>query len=53
MELRLLISRIALTFDIELAPGEDGVEFDTHPLDTFTMLNQPLQMVFKPRKQRA
>ncbi|OJD33996.1 cytochrome p450 [Diplodia corticola] len=53
MELRLLLSRIALTFDIEFAPGEDGVKFDTHPMDTFTLLNQPLQLVFKERKARA
>ncbi|KAK7701449.1 hypothetical protein SLS57_011734 [Botryosphaeria dothidea] len=50
-ELRHLLSRIALKFDIEFAPGEDGVEFERHPMDTFTMTNQPLQMVFKARKR--
>ncbi|OMP88713.1 Cytochrome P450 67, partial [Diplodia seriata] len=53
MELRLLLTRIALTFDIEFAPGEDGVKFDTHPMDTFTLLNEPLKLVFKERKSRA
>lgn len=50
-ELRHLLSRIALKFDVEFAPGEDGVEFERHPMDTFTMTNQPLQMVFKARKR--
>ncbi|GME33310.1 Cytochrome P450 [Neofusicoccum parvum] len=49
MELRSLLARIVLRFDFEFAPGEDGVRFEKYPMDTFTMTNQPLQMVFKER----
>ncbi|KAK7538241.1 putative cytochrome P450 [Phyllosticta citribraziliensis] len=48
-EMRSVISRVALQFDIGLAPGEDGREFDEKALDTFTMALPPLQMCFKER----
>ncbi|KAH7057417.1 cytochrome P450 [Macrophomina phaseolina] len=51
MELRCLLSRIALKFDISFAPGEDGVKFEKWPMDTFTMTNQPLHLVFKERRR--
>ncbi|KAK8192010.1 putative cytochrome P450 [Phyllosticta capitalensis] len=50
-EMRSVIARVALQFDISLAPGEDGREFDEGVLDTFTMALPPLQMCFKERNR--
>lgn len=47
--MRGVIRRIAKDFDISLAPGEDGVAFDTQSQDTFTMTLKPLEMVFNKR----
>jgi hypothetical protein len=50
MELRGVLSRIALNFDISFPPGEDGKTFDTGAKDTFVFTLDPLPIVFKERK---
>ncbi|KIW74868.1 hypothetical protein Z517_11638 [Fonsecaea pedrosoi CBS 271.37] len=52
MELRMVLSRVAMGFDIAFADGEDGVKFDTEVLDTFTLTLPPLKMKFTPRQPR-
>ncbi|KAH8894611.1 cytochrome P450 [Thozetella sp. PMI_491] len=49
MELRMVISRIAMRYNIAFAPGEDGVKFDEEIKDTFTFTMLPLHLVFTPR----
>ena len=49
MQLRMLISCLALRYRIHFAPGEDGVAFATQEKETLTMWIPPLQMVFRPR----
>ncbi|OQU95023.1 hypothetical protein CLAIMM_01292 [Cladophialophora immunda] len=49
MELRMVLSRVALGFDIAFAAGEDGIKFDTEVLDTFTLTLPALKMKFTPR----
>lgn len=53
MELRLAIVLVALNFDLSLAPGETGVEFDQGAKDTFTLALSALQVVFQERGTRA
>ena len=52
MELRMVLSRVALNFDIAFANGEDGIKFDTEVKDTFTLTLDPLHMTFTPRKSK-
>ncbi|PCG92796.1 Cytochrome P450 [Penicillium occitanis (nom. inval.)] len=49
MELRLAIVLVALNFDLALAPGETGVEFDQGAKDTFTLTLSALQVVMQER----
>lgn len=49
MELRSVISRIALNFDVGFAEGETGRKFDTEVKDTFTFEVPDLWLVFKRR----
>lgn len=49
MQMRSVISRIALNFDLSFAPGETGVLFDTKVKDTFTMTLPQLDIVFNER----
>jgi len=49
MQLRAVLSRLVLNFDLSFAPGETGDEFDTNALDTFTLTLPPLQMVLASR----
>ncbi|KAL1640915.1 hypothetical protein SLS58_006531 [Diplodia intermedia] len=51
--LRIAVSQIALQFDVRLADGEDGREFDGGALDTFTTTLKPLMVTFTPREGRA
>ncbi|KAK7537322.1 cytochrome P450 [Phyllosticta citribraziliensis] len=51
MEMRSVLSRLALRFDLAFAPGETGVAFDEGPMDTFTMLLPPLHLVLTERKK--
>jgi hypothetical protein len=49
IELRSVLSRIALNFDLAFAPGETGEVFDKGVKDTFTFTVRDLQVVFTKR----
>lgn len=49
MDMRLVIARIAMEFDLAFAPGETGEAFDRDAKDTFTFNVGPLMLDFKPR----
>lgn len=49
MELRMVLSRIALRFDISLVSKRDGDIFDRDAKDTFTLAIPPLPMLFTRR----
>ncbi|KAK7513236.1 cytochrome P450 [Phyllosticta citriasiana] len=51
MEMRSVLSRLALRFDLAFAPGETGVAFDEGPMDTFTLMLPPLHLVLTERKK--
>ncbi|KAF2845119.1 cytochrome P450 [Plenodomus tracheiphilus IPT5] len=51
LSLRIALSMIAQCFDISLAPGESGEQFEKEVLDTFTVTLPPLQMVFNQRNR--
>ncbi|KAL4901993.1 hypothetical protein BDW74DRAFT_187010 [Aspergillus multicolor] len=51
MEMRLVIARIALEFDIAFAPGETGEMFDREAKDTFTFTVGPLMLDFRERSR--
>lgn len=50
MELRIVLSRIALMFDITFAPGVEVDRFDKEAKDTFTLTVPTLYLVFTLRK---
>ncbi|KAI5861150.1 cytochrome P450 [Durotheca rogersii] len=49
MQLRILISCIALRYHIVFAPGEDGVAFATGEKEKMTLWVPPLHIVFTPK----
>ncbi|KAK8047912.1 hypothetical protein PG996_015976 [Apiospora saccharicola] len=49
MQLRMLISCVALRYDLAFAPGEDGEEFWAGAKETMTLWVPPLRLVFKHR----
>lgn len=49
MELRSVVAGVAMRFDLGFAEGEDGVAFEREPMDTFTITNRPLRLVFRER----
>lgn len=49
MELRLAIVLVALNFDLSLAPGETGVEFDQGAKDAFTLTLSGVEVVLQER----
>ncbi|KAF4468469.1 benzoate 4-monooxygenase cytochrome [Fusarium albosuccineum] len=49
MELRMVLSRIALRYDLAFPPGEDGESFDKGARDTFTLNVPQLPIVFTAR----
>ncbi|KAL4936547.1 hypothetical protein BDV06DRAFT_216594 [Aspergillus oleicola] len=51
MEMRLVIARISLEFDISFAPGEAGEAFDQDAKDTFTFTVGPLMLQFQSRQR--
>ncbi|PLB48501.1 putative cytochrome P450 [Aspergillus steynii IBT 23096] len=51
MQLRSVIARIAIEFNLSFADGEDGVSFDRDSKDTFTMTVGPLNLVFSDRER--
>ncbi|KAL5340156.1 cytochrome P450 [Aspergillus crustosus] len=52
MEMRNVIARIVLEFDISFAPGETGEAFDQGAKDTFTYTVGPLNLIFKDRQTK-
>ncbi|KAK8201410.1 cytochrome P450 [Phyllosticta capitalensis] len=52
MEMRSVLSRLALRFDLAFAPGETGVEFDEGPMDTFTLMLPSLRLVLTERERK-
>ncbi|PNP40611.1 hypothetical protein TGAMA5MH_07608 [Trichoderma gamsii] len=49
MELRMVISRIALEYNIEIAEEDLGERFDEEAKDTFTLTLPPLRFLFSPK----
>lgn len=49
-EMKSVLARVALQFDVAFAPGEDGKAFQEGILDTWTLTLPPLQLVFNERK---
>lgn len=49
MEIRMVLGRIALLYDLRFAPGEGGLRFEREAKDTFTMTVPELPVVFKRR----
>lgn len=50
MDIRQVISRLVWTFDIDFAPGEDGVTFEKNGVDAFIMTFGETNLTFKHRK---
>ena len=50
MELRSVIARTVMQFDVGFAPGEDGTNLLTKTRDVFTLDLAPLNLVFTERK---
>ncbi|QDS68051.1 hypothetical protein FKW77_009742 [Venturia effusa] len=49
IELRCVLAKLLMAFDVALAPGEDGTELIQKGRDHFTMETGPLNLVFKAR----
>lgn len=49
MSMRIFITYIAMNFDIEFAPGEDGSEFDACARDYLAIDVGPLYLVLSER----
>jgi len=49
LEMRSILCRVAMGFDIAFAPGEDTLSFQNDHRDYYTMQLPPLRMVFTPR----
>ncbi|KPI44659.1 Tryprostatin B 6-hydroxylase [Cyphellophora attinorum] len=47
-ELRTVVSKLVLGFDMTFAPGEDGTDILTKSQDVFTVTCAPLHLVFTP-----
>lgn len=50
MELRIVMAKLLLTFDVSYAPGESGKDMVDQSRDHFTIETGPLNLVFTPRK---
>ncbi|KAL6856827.1 cytochrome P450 [Trichoderma novae-zelandiae] len=48
MEMRMVLSRIALQYNVSFANPDDGKSFDTDVMDTFTLTLPPLHLMFTP-----
>jgi tryprostatin B 6-hydroxylase len=48
-ELRVVIAKMVMEFDVELAPGETGEDLLGNSEDNFTMSNRPLNLVWTER----
>ncbi|RMZ91937.1 hypothetical protein DV736_g808, partial [Chaetothyriales sp. CBS 134916] len=51
MELRTVLTKVALELDVKLAPGETGKRLLEESKDIFTMTALSLEVVFTPRKR--
>jgi len=49
MELRCVLAKLLMAFDVSLAPGEDGTDLIQKGRDHFTMETGPLNLVFEAR----
>ncbi|KAH8646678.1 cytochrome P450 [Xylariales sp. PMI_506] len=49
MELRSMVARVALAFDLEFPKGEDWEGYEDGIQDTFTMTMPPFHLIFKTR----
>ena len=49
LELRQIVTKLVMTFDIAFAPGEDGTTLLEEARDHFTFESGPLSLVFKER----
>ncbi|KAL3477441.1 hypothetical protein BJX99DRAFT_257469 [Aspergillus californicus] len=52
MEMRNVIARIVLEFDISFAPDETGETFDPGAKDTFRYTVGPLNLIFQERETK-
>jgi len=50
-ELRTVISKMVLEFDIAFAPGEDGRKLIEESRDVFTMSNSELKLIWTEREK--
>jgi len=50
MELRAVIARLVMSFDIAFAPGEDGSKLLNESKDGFTMIVADMYLLLTPRK---
>jgi len=50
LEMRMILCRIVMNFDMAFADGEDTVNFCNDQKDHFTMQLPPLGLVFTPRQ---
>jgi len=50
MELRTVMAKLLLAYDISYAPGETGADLIGKCRDHFTLEPGPLRLVFRPRE---
>lgn len=50
MQLRIVMAKLLLAFDVSYAPGEKGTDVIDKSRDHFTIETGPLSLVFTPRK---
>lgn len=48
MEMRMVLSRIALQYNVAFAHSDAAKKFDSDVMDTFTLTLPPLHLVFTP-----
>ena len=51
-ELRTVISKLVLEFDVAFAPGEDGYKLLNKSMDVFTMSNAELKLTWTERNKK-
>jgi tryprostatin B 6-hydroxylase len=51
-ELRTVLSKMVLEFDVAFAPGEDGTRLLTESKDNFTMSNAELNLIWTERTSK-
>lgn len=49
MELKILLYKLLMAFDVSLAPGETGKDLIDKSRDHFTIETGPLNLIFKER----